>query len=309
MRIERLLPTKARITPSAMDASGLRLADDKGLGIDTLLTSARHLDAGFTATDGQRIAYRVTPTVGQPRAVFVMQQGTLGKPAYFDAMGEQLAKAGIRSYALGSRVQAPDFHQHSQDLESLVALARRENPGVPIRVGGVSLGAMIALDWGARFDTTRTPVVAMSPVVLSRFMSPADYAKLAVGFASPTLAGRLTVDTPMSAHRPLTTNPASPEAHLLDPDGMRVPASLFDDVVRMTGETALHGPKMAYPLFIAMGGADRVACNPATRVFSTLLRSPAKTVRTFPGAAHDLSQETNHADLVSALQGWILQGT
>lgn len=267
-----------------------------------------HHDGTLRASDGKSLAYRTTEPAAAPKAIVVMQQGTLGKPEYFDLMGSRLAGSGIKSYALGARSEAPDYRQHAADLEALVQLARKENPGVPVTVMGVSLGAMIALDWSARHNDERIPVVAMSPVVppFSRYLSIKDSATIAAGLASDRAADR-HVNTPMSAGIRLTTNPDSPEAHLPNAKAMTVPARLFGDVVKMTAEVSAKGRRMTGPLFIAMAGADEVAVNSATHGFAKLIRSQDKTVRTFPGLAHDLSQETHRPELPDALASWILR--
>lgn len=264
-----------------------------------------HADHALLASDGKPIRYRTTAPQGAPKALLIMQMGTLGTPEYFDGMGEALAKSGIQSYAIGSRVSAPTFGQHAADLEAVLERARREHPGVPTTVAGVSLGSMIALDWSARHNAEHLPVIAMSPVLATRFLGLKDTLTIGAGMVNER-AARIPVNTPMSVGAALTTNPASAEAHLADARDMKVPAGLFDDVGKMVGDVALHGHRMKGPLFIAMAGNDAVAVNGATELFSKLIGSTDKTIETFPGAAHDLSQETNHPDLVNALQTWIL---
>ncbi|HEY9721119.1 MAG TPA: alpha/beta hydrolase [Oscillatoriaceae cyanobacterium] len=270
------------------------------------LALAAHRDGALFASDGQAIAYRTTEVSGKPKAVFVMQQGTLGKPEYFDAMGEQLSQKGIKSYAVGSRTEAPSFHQHADDLQQVVAQAQKENPGVPVTVGGVSLGSMIALDWSARHNAAQLPVVAMAPVVANKFLGLKDSLRVGLGLIDKK-AQKSLVDTPMSAGVPLTTNPASPEFALTGAKDLKVPAGLFDDVAKMAGDVALKGRSMQGPLLIAMGGKDQVAVNGVSKLYAHLIGSKAMTVKTFPGVAHDMSQETNHPELVQSLQNFILQ--
>ncbi len=269
------------------------------------LSPVPHLDGRFKASDGQSIAYRQTVPAGEPKAIVVMQQGTLGQPQDFDLMGEALAASGIHSYALGARSEAEDYRQHAADLEQLVAIARQEHPGVPVTVMGVSLGAMIALDWSARHNDEHLPVVAMAPVVANRFLGLKDTARIAAGLVSDKAADA-RVNTPMSAGVPLTTNPRSQAAHLEHPERMTVPARLFGDVLKMSGEVALKGRHMTGPLFVALAGDDQVAVNGATHAFVRGIRSPERQVRTFANTAHDLSQETHRPELVAALRDWIL---
>lgn len=268
-------------------------------------TRAAHPEGTFMASDGMAIAYRKTLPPGAPRALVVMQQGTLGKPGDFDLMGEALAASGIHSYALGARTHAEDYRQHARDLDQLVALARKEHPGVPVTVMGVSLGAMVALDWSANHNPEHLPVIALAPVVANRFLGLKDTARIGAGLLSDKAAAA-PVNTPMSAGVPLTTNPLSPAARPDHPERMTVPARLFGDVLKMSGEVARQGRHMTGPLYVALAGNDQVALNPATRAFTRTILSRDRQIHSFAGAAHDLSQETHRPELVSALRDRIL---
>lgn len=266
-----------------------------------------HQTGTLKARDGADVAYRTTEPSGAPQAIVVMQQGTYGKPAFFDGMGEAFAGKSIKSYAVGSRVETTEATIHAADLQLVVEQARREHPGVPITVMGVSLGAAITLNWSATYNLKdQLPVVAMSPVVVPRYLGLGDLATIAAGLVSTKAADR-QVHSPMSAGRVLTTNPRSPEAHLADPGGMKVPARLFGDVLKMTLGAVGAGRKMQGPLYVAMAGNDQVATNWSSRLLAKVIGSQAETLRTFPGLSHDLSQEWHDPQLVDALSAFVLQ--
>ncbi len=298
--------TRAAVTaPTAPKA----LAPAPAPARDTLTTTtapATHRDGELAARDGQPIGYRTTEPAGAPKAIVVMQQGTYGKPAFFDGMGEALAGKGIKSYAVGSRVETTDPSIHAADLQKVVALARKEHPGVPVTVMGVSLGAAIVLNWSAVHNTDKLPVVAMSPVVAPGYLGLGDLLRIGGGLFSGRVAKK-RVHSPMSAGRPLTTNPQSPEFKLPDAKSMTVPARLFDDVAKMTAEVAWKGRTMTGPLYVAMAGDDKVATNWSTRGFMKLVNSKDETLRTFPGLSHDLSQEWHDPTFVGAIGDWVLR--
>lgn len=278
--------------------------------MDLLVTTPvapAHADRTLTARDGQAIAYRTTEASGTLKAIVVMQQGTYGKPEFFDGMGEAFASKGIKSYAVGSRVATTDPTIHAADLQKVVEQARRENPGLPVTVMGVSLGAAITMNWSATYNLgLKLPVVAMSPVLVPKYLGVGDILKVAAGLFSKQASQKL-VHSPMSAGRALTTNPQSPEANLADPGGMKVPARLFGDVLRMTLGAVGAGRKMQGPLYVAMAGEDQVATNWSSKLFAKLIGSKNETLRTFPGLSHDLSQEWHDPKLVDALAGFVLQ--
>ena len=268
--------------------------------------AVNHLDGTLAATDGQRIDYRITSPAGQPKALVIYMEGTLGKASDFDGMAGKLAASGIKSYAVTSRVAPPDhFSQHAQDLDDVIRLARRENPGVPITVMGCSLGASIALDWGVRHRAENVPVAALAPVFWPKFLNAKEIVEVSAGDLSHR-AAEARINSPMSAGVQTTTNPDAPAAHLVDPKSMTLPAGLYSQVLDMSLNLGAHARQIKGPVFIGMGGLDHVGTNPITREVGKLIGSHDKTVQTFPTAAHDLGQEFNHPELVNALSTWVL---
>ena len=297
---QRPLTAAAKVAPAPAPAAAP--AGDK-LSVTT--AAPTHRDGAVAATDGKPVGFRTTEPAGTPKAIVVMQQGTYGQPQFFDGMGEKLAAQGIKSYAVGSRVETTTSTIHADDLDAVVAKARAENPGVPVTVMGVSLGAMIALDWNTRHNAAHVPVVLMSPVVLPKYLGFGDLCKVALGLFSKHFAAA-KVESPMSKGARLTTNPASTEDHLPDAKAMKVPANLFDDVVKMAARGAWHGRSSTGPLLVLEAGNDQVAANWATGPFMHLIGSKTKTVKKLPGAAHDLSQEYHRADVTSSVADWVL---
>lgn len=268
-----------------------------------------HRDWTVVASDGQVVRGRTTEMPGvAPQAIIVMQDGTLSQARYFDLMADALAPVGIVSYSVPARhAGARSYRQHATDLDQVVQRARQEHPHTPLVVMGVSFGAAVALEWRRRFGHPDVPVVAMSPVIASRFsyLGPRDFATVLLGMVSRRAAQR-QVASPLSAGVPLTTNPQSEEWHVEDPRAT-VPASLFDDNLRMVIDVTLHRGANRAPLLIILAGDDAVAYNSISRGWSRVLRSSDKTVVTVPRAAHDLSQETNHRDLTGRIQRWVLE--
>lgn len=264
--------------------------------------TVQHRTLFIRASDDHEVECRTTEP-GRADAVVVMQLGTLSRANYFDLMATELAQRfSAVSYAIPSRRRgAKSYKQHADDLDQVVRLAKTENPGLPIVVAGVSLGADIANEWRTRLDHGHTPVVAMSPVVMTKlsYLSPKQLVKVMAGFLSETLAKR-TVDSPLSAGIPLTTNPASYEWNQRDQDA-KVPVSLFDDNLRMVSAATIRCRRGSAPVVVMLAGADQVANSAVTRMWAKVFRNQ-KTL-SIPGAAHDLSQETNHPLVVDTLGG------
>lgn len=217
------------------------------------------------AHDFELVPFQITK-VDDPEAVVVLQLGTLSEPEYGDLLAAKFKQRGITTYAVASRTRGADnFRLHAAGLEEVVDTARRDNPGVPITVMGVSLGAVTALEWNALHNRSgEVPVVAMSPVIMSRFsyLGPLAVGKIVRGLFLRRLRARC-VDSPLSAGIQLTTNPASDEYQKVD-RSKKVPVGLFDDVMMMLFDITMAASRNKSRLLIVQAGNDRVAYNAAT---------------------------------------------
>ncbi|MEB3188565.1 MAG: alpha/beta hydrolase [bacterium] len=240
-----------------------------------------------------KTAAHATARVDDPRAILVFLVGTLGLPEDADGLARHLATHRIKTYMLAPR---PDACRHGQvlgELDEVVNVARTEHPGVRVTVGGVSAGANLVLAWRSLVGH-ETPVIAMAPVVVPRFLGAGDLFKVAAGLLMGYFAA-LEVNTPMSKRVPLSTNPASPLYRLEQVEHLKVAASFFGMVVRALGTALIHRAATG-PLYITLAGADRVSRNGAARLLAFLLPGHDSASRTFPGLAHDLGQEWHDPD-------------
>ena len=269
-------------------------------------------NARFASSDGEHTAdYRVTRDDDvEPRLVIVAQMGTLSQPEYFDLMADQLAPQGAVCYALPARRrQARRFTQHGADLQRMVEIARRDHPGLPTVVVGVSLGAEIEASWNAHFNRrVRIPYVLMDPVVASK---PSWFPLRDLGRVLQALVSRRAAEKPVaspaSAGASLTSNPQSAEWQLHDPSAT-VPAGLFADNVRMALDALLHRDATA-PVLVLQAGDDAIAVNAVSRLWARLLPSRDRTIVTVPGVQHDMTQETNHPQVLGTIRPWIARQT
>jgi alpha-beta hydrolase superfamily lysophospholipase len=169
---------------------------------------------------------------------------------------------------------------------------------------GVSIGASTALEWNARHNTSDIPVVAMAPVVMSRFsyLGVRPLARVVGGLFMRRVAVK-SVQSPLGAGVEITTN-AKSEEYRRSTRRRSVPASLFSDVARMLLDTTLRARRRQAPILLVQAGNDSVGYNSLARIWSRIFPRRLITRCTVVGAAHDLSQETNHAEFVNTLTRW-----
>ena len=271
------------------------------------ITNVARRDATLLAADGRDIAVRVTDAIGPEQSVFIYMNGTAGKAHLFDGMADELAQRGVTSYSITSRTHLDEAGQvlpdvghgiHSSDLDRVVQLATREHPDTPAAIGGTSLGAVIAMHYNATRNAQQLPVLAMSPVLLDRFLPFGDKLKLAGSLVSSRVGDKL-VATPMSVGRTMTSNPASEYVtKAAEMSEIRVPARIFRDVARMQIDIARHGSNVSAPARVVLAGDDQVSVN---ALASLGARRAGATTEVIPGAPHELSQEWTDQRVVDAI--------
>lgn len=270
-----------------------------------------HLNRSVTAMDGRTIAIRTSETTGKPSIINVHMNGTLGTADMFDQMGEKLASdVNARSYAIGSRTGAewrttsgptPNLERYADDVQRVVDLAVRENPGVPVAVTGTSLGGTVVEHFNVIRNPAGHPVLALAPVTFDKFMPMRQRLTVAHALTGNRNAAATLTDTPMSLGKTMTTNPLS-KYHKLPTETMRVPAGLWRDDMLMNLDIAAHRGDAHGPLEVVLAGADQVNLNPVARVYTRIL-GVKPTVAA--AAAHDLSQEVTNANVLRSLEGFL----
>lgn len=277
----------------------------------------------FTLRPRDGIALEVRKWTGRvrPRAVLVVAHG-MGEHAdrYCVPLTPLIAR-GIVTYALDHRGHGAGARANGTlgdygpggiagvvlDVGALVEQARDENPGLPVVLLGHSMGSMIAqafvLDHAALIDGLALSGSAAVDVVA------------AVGAANPDLFGAL--NSPFAPGRTgfewLSRDEAEVDAYVADPlcGFSLVPGSmleLFGQGAALADPGRLAAIPRDLPIWIASGDADPLysllgAVEPLiARDRAAGLKVEA---RIYPGARHEILNETNRAEVVADLGNWL----
>jgi len=279
----------------------------------------------YPARDGVEIVgYRWDPA-GQPRGAVQLTHG----------MGEHLQRYGALARAFTGRglvVYGQDHRAHGatarsadelgqlgpdgwtelvNDIDLLVSRIHDERPGLPLILLGHSMGSFAIqqylLDHSDRVDavvlTGTTALDQLEPAL--DLDKPIDLAAFNAAFQP----ARTEFDW-------LSRDEAIVDAYIADPrcgfgidtDGAK---DMFAGARRMAdpGQVAAMRPDL--PLYIAAGELDPVNANLALlNVVVDRYRAAGLTdvtVRTYPGARHEILNETNRDDVVASILDWIDQ--
>ena len=279
----------------------------------------------YPAKDGAEIVgYRWDPA-GRPRGVVQLTHGMGEHVQRYDALARALTGRGLVVYGQDHRGHGatarhadelgqlgPDgWTQLVGDIDLLVSRIRDEQPGLPLVLLAHSMGSFAVqqylLDHSNRVDavvlTGTTALDQLEPAL--DLDKPIDLAVFNAAFAP----ARTEFDW-------LSRDEAIVDAYIADPRcgfGIDTDAAkgMFAGARRMAdpGQVAAVRPDLS--LYIAAGESNPVNANLALlNVLIDRYRAAGLTdvtVRTYPGARHEILNETNRDEVVASIIDWIDQ--
>ncbi|WP_186777599.1 alpha/beta hydrolase [Streptomyces salinarius] len=251
----------------------------------------------LTGTRG-RIAVREWPA-GQPRYVAVLVHGYGEHSGRYEEVAGVLTGHGAAVYAPdhvghgrseGERVVVEDFEDVVTDVHAVTELARAAHPGLPVVMVGHSMGGLIASRYAQRHPGELTALVLSGPVI-------GDWE-----LPRRLLALDEIPDTPISPAS-LSRDPAVGAAYAADPLVWHGPMKrpTLEAFVRTLETVAKGGDVGRLPLLWVHGDDDRLVPLPGSRIGVEPLSGGDLTERIYPGARHELFNETNRDEVFTDL--------
>ena len=273
----------------------------------------------YPAKDGAEIVgYRWDPA-GRPRGAVQLTHGMGEHVQRYDALARALTGRGLVVYGQDHRGHGatarhadelgqlgPDgWSQLVGDIDLLVSRIRDEQPGLPLVLLAHSMGSFAVqqylLDHSDRVDavvlTGTTALDQLEPAL--DLDKPIDLAVFNAAFAP----ARTEFDW-------LSRDEAIVDAYIADPRcgfGIDTDAAkdMFAGARRMADPGQVAAVRPDLPLYIAAGESDPVNANLALlNVLIDRYRAAGLTdvtVRTYPGARHEILNETNRDEVVASI--------
>jgi len=201
-----------------------------------------------------------------------------------------------RQRALGV---VPSYVYFLTDIKALRARLDDWYPGVPVILGGLSMGGNIVANYLERMPSPRyDKAIIESPWLRLAKPMPAPVTTLArvVGSFTPSVA----IDSGLDIDD-VTRDPASNERQKNDPlyHG-RISFKLYSQILD-AGEYAIaHAADIKIPTLLMTGTGDRIVSVDAIREFAANSGPNVEFVQ-FDGAYHALHQDLNKAEVLSAM--------
>jgi acylglycerol lipase len=274
----------------------------------SVMSTAReeHVDG----SGGLRLFVRSLRPVERARAVVLLVHGFNSHSGHYAWVADQLVQAGLAAYAVdlrgrgqseGERFFVETLDDYVRDVETLAAIAREREPGLPVFVLGHSAGGVVACVYALEHQAQLAGLICES----FAFKVPAP------DFALAVLKGLSHV---------------APHAHVLklenrdfsrDPEVVRAmnadplianevqPTQTVAAMVRADERLEKEFPRIRLPVLILHGTADKATKPEGSQRFFDRAGSADKTLKMYDGHAHDLLNDVGREEVMADLVGWI----
>ncbi|ORB72343.1 alpha/beta hydrolase [Mycobacterium shinjukuense] len=266
----------------------------------------------FTGVGDVRIVYDVWTPDTPPRAVVVLAHGLGEHARRYDHVTRRFGEAGLVTYALdhrghgrsgGKRVWVRDITEFTADLDTLVGIATRENPGCQRVVLGHSMGGGIVFAYGVERPDNYDLMVLSAPAVAAQDLVPAVVA-LAAKVLGVVLPGLPVQQLDFDA---ISRDPAVVQAYNADPlvyHG-RVPAGIGRALLQVGETMPRRAPALTAPLLVVHGTADRLIPIEGSRRLVECVGSTDVELTEYPGLYHEVFNEPERGQVLDDVVSWI----
>ncbi|HUS14511.1 MAG TPA: lysophospholipase, partial [Chloroflexia bacterium] len=247
------------------------------------------------------------------RAVVAVVHGVMEHSGRYTNVVDALVPRGYAVYALdlrghgrspGQRAFVNSFDEFRADVHAFLAMVRGHELGLPLFLLGHSMGGLIVLSYVLHENPALQGVIASGPA-LANNTSPVVRA---VGQAVARVAPRLGLSMKKSAAPTLSRDLAVGAAYLADPlVPDQITVRLGAEIFAGAAWTAAHAAEFRLPLLLLHGGADPLVPPEGSRRFFAAAGSADKTFHEYPGSLHEIFNETNRAEVLADVAGWLDQ--
>ncbi|MEV0294876.1 lysophospholipase [Nocardia sp. NPDC050710] len=261
--------------------------------------------------NGSRIAWRAWLPETAARGVIVLVHGVAEHSGRYAHVGTRLSEAGFAVYALdhighgksaGGKANIGSMDGAADNVESMLEIAAREQPGVPKFLIAHSMGSLITLYLATRAPIDVAGIVLSAPPLdipvgnpLQRMFAPV------VSKLAPNL-GVLMLDSSM-----ISRDPAVVAAYDNDPLVYRgkLPARTGAEMLRATDVVKHRLDQLTVPLLVLHGTADVIAAPSSTDLIERGAASADLTVIRYDGLYHEVFNEPEQDKVLADVMEWL----
>ncbi|MBS9533246.1 lysophospholipase [Mycobacterium sp. M1] len=273
---------------------------------------ATRTEHAFDGQRGVRIVYDTWAPAAAPRAVVVLSHGFGEHAGRYHHVAQRFGAAGLATYALdhrghgrsgGKRVLLHDLSEYTGDFHTLVGIAAREHPGLPVVVLGHSMGGAIVFSYGVdRPDDYRLMVLSGPAVDMTDAVSPVlAFVAKALGAIAPGLPVE-KLDSSLVSRDPAVV--AAYDSDLLVHHG-RVPAGVARALIQVGETMPQRAAALSAPLLVIHGEDDGLVPAAGSRRLAECAGSADVQLTVYPGLYHEVFNEPEREQVLADVVGWI----
>lgn len=272
-----------------------------------------HSSATFQSFDGLKLFYQKWLSK-DAKGIVVIAHGLGEHSSRYSNLLEELAGNSISFYALdhrghgrseGKRGHITSFNDFTTDLDSLVEMARKENPAIPVILLGHSMGGVIAFQYVLQYPQAVDALI-LSSAGLIPILNVPGWLQSVVKVLSRIAPG-LTISNGLDASG-LSHDQSVVAQYLDDPlvhDKVSVRWSA--EFIAAGQESLRRAGELSLPLLIIHGQEDPIVDYQGSVKVMELASSPDKTLHIFEGLLHETMNETPELrqDVLARVGEWI----
>ena len=263
----------------------------------------------FSGKSGTRIHFRSWRPAA-PKAVVIIAHGVNSHGGQYLWTGGQLEAAGFAVYAIdhrgrgkseGARFYVDDVSDYTEDLGTLINLAKSREPGLKVFLLGHSAGGVIGCTWALDHQAEIAGFICES----FAYQVPAPAPVLAL----VRLLGRIAPKLPVLKlqMKDFTRDPTALAALEADPlcKGEIQPARTVAALLKATDRMKAEFGTLKLPLFILHGTLDKATVPAGSQEFHAAAGSADKTLKLYEGHFHDLLNDLGKEQVLADIVAWM----
>jgi len=275
-----------------------------------LVLSDTVLEERLESAGGLKIFVRTWRPERKAQAVVVLCHGFNSHGGQYVWAAEQLVASGYTVYALdlrgrgrsdGERFYVERIEEYLSDVATVMAVARKREPGLPVFLLGHSAGGVISSVYTLEHQAELAGLICES----FAFKVPApDFALSAIkglsGFAPRLKVLRLK-------NEDFSRDPAWVKALNADPltENENQPAITVAAMVRGNDRLKREFPQIKLPVLILHGTLDKATMPSGSQRFYAEAGSTDKTLKLYEGHYHDLLADKGKEQVMTDIKRWI----
>ena len=265
----------------------------------------------FVGVGGLKIFTRSwNPTEGQPRAVVVIVHGFNSHSGHYLWVGEQFAANGLAVHALdlrgrgkseGDRYHVDKIEDYTEDVDTLVEIAKARNPGLPIFLLGHSAGGVVSCVYALDHQAKLAGLICES---FAHELPAPDIALAVLKGLSHVVpnAHVLKLDNNSFSRDPKVVEALNNDPFVADE---KQPIETVAAMLRGDERLKREFSRITLPVLILHGTEDKVTKPSGSQHFYEMAGAVDKTLKLYEGHYHDLLNDIDKQIVMADIRHWI----